>query len=107
MQGAALVAVRHIMSPIFSFLFGRPLTLLSRTLQADIRRKSRNFILNALLRNSNKCILTPSVGTVHCTCLASLKAQVETFHAVGERTHADEVDALLGIVADGVVGDAT
>ena len=38
LQGAALVAVRHIMSPIFSFLFGRPLTLPSRTLQTDIRR---------------------------------------------------------------------
>ena len=48
MQGAALVAVRHIMSNIFSFLFGRPLTLPSRTLQADIRRKSGNFILNTL-----------------------------------------------------------
>ena len=38
--------------------------------------------------------------------LASLEAEVETLDRVGEGTNRDEVYALLGIVADGIVGDA-
>ena len=37
--------------------------------------------------------------------LASLEAEVETLDRVGEGTNRDEVYALLGIVADGIVGD--
>ena len=74
--------------------------------EAHGNEKSRSDILQDIESAENVLVVLAPQFLENVHHLTSLKTEIQTLHAVGEGTDADEVHSLLGIIADGVVGNA-